>query len=146
MISDRIYFRTARRAITSVNSDASLKDKLSVIVRGVARSMHAASSIVLLDNTRTKLIHSVSYGLPQYYLKKGLLDIEKSLSEVSLGQTIKITDITKEDNRIQYPEMAVKAGINSILGIPIMLHDKQVGVSGFIQSSRLISAIEISAL
>jgi hypoxanthine phosphoribosyltransferase len=109
-----------------VNSDAPLKDKLSVIVRGIARSIQAASSIVLLDNTRAKLIHSVSYGLPQYYLKKGLLDIEKSMSEVFLGQVIKILDI-KGDNRIQYPEMAVKAGIYSILGIPIILHGKPVG-------------------
>jgi hypoxanthine phosphoribosyltransferase len=54
------------------------------------------------------------------------LDIEKSLSEVFIGQVVKILDI-KGDNRIQYPEMAVKAGIKSILGIPIMLHSKPAG-------------------
>ena len=112
---ERTYYKAVRRAITAVISETSLKDKLAVIVRGTARSMKAGVSLVLLDAGRTKLIHSASWGLPQYYLQKGMPDADKSLSEVTTGQTVIIEDIAK-DSRVQYHQMAAQAGIVSIIG------------------------------
>ena len=74
--------------MAAVSSETSLKDKLAVIVRGTARSMKAGVSLVMLDSSRTKLIHSASWGLPQYYLRKGMLDADRSLAEVTTGQTV----------------------------------------------------------
>jgi len=87
--------------------------------------MNAGASLVLLDSTKKKLIHSCSWGLPQPYLRKGLLDADKSLAEVFTGHPVAIADVG-QDNRIQYPELAAKAGIASILGVPLM-----IGNTGF---------------
>ena len=123
---ERTYYKAVRRAITAVISETSLKDKLAVIVRSTARSMKAGVSLVLLDAGRTKLIHSASWGLPQYYLQKGMPDADKSLSEVTTGQTVIIEDIAK-DSRVQYHQMAAQAGIVSIIGTPVMLDGLSIG-------------------
>ena len=123
---ERVYYKSVRRAIASVGSEASLKEKLSIIIRGTARSMKAGASMVLLDANRKKLIHSSSWGLPQYYLRKGVLDADRSLSEVVTGQPVVIADVAK-DSRIQYREIAAQAGIVSILGVPVVLDGIAIG-------------------
>ena len=110
---ERTYYKAVRRAITAVISGTSLKEKLTVIVRGTARSMKAGVSLVLLDAGGTKLIHSTSWGLHRYYLQKGMPDADKSLSEVTTGKTVIIEDITK-DSRIQYRQMAVQVDYSYI--------------------------------
>ncbi len=123
---ERTYFKAVRRAVTAVVSQGSLNDKLAVIVRGVARSMKAGVSLVLLDAGRTKLIHSVSWGLPKYYLQKGIPEADKSLAEVISGQTVIIEDVAR-DNRVQYSQVAIQAGIVSIIGTPVMLDRLPMG-------------------
>ena len=122
----RTYYKVVRRAVATLNSSASAKEKLEAIVRGVARSMKAGTSLVLLDANRKKLIHSFSWGLPQFYLRKGVLDAEVSLSEAITGQPVIIPEVAK-DSRIQFPQIAAKAGIVSIMGIPVMLDGQAVG-------------------
>jgi len=123
---ERAYHKAIRRAVAVVNSVASLKEKLDTIVRGTARSMKAGASLVLLDFNRKKLIHSSSWGLPQFYLRKGIMEADRSLSEVLTGQPVIIPEVDK-DSRIQFPEIASEAGIVSIMGIPVMLGGQAVG-------------------
>ncbi len=123
---EKAYYKTVRRAISTVNSATTLNEKLDIIVRGTAIPMKAGVSLVLLDSNRTMLIHSLSWGLPQFYLHKGLMDAGKSFLEILTGQPVVIEDASK-DSRIQYPEMAAKAGILSMLGIPVMLDGLAVG-------------------
>ncbi len=123
---EKTYYRAVQRAVAAVNSAATLKDKLDVITRGTAASMRTGASLVLLDSSRKKLVHSASWRVPQSYLRKGVLDADKSLSEVLAGKPVVIADAVR-DSRIQYPEMAAKAGIVSILGIPVMSHGLAVG-------------------
>ena len=126
---EKACYKAVRRAVevvASVNSDVSLKEKLDTIVRGTARSLAAGASLVLLDTTKKKLIHASSWALPQFYLRKGVLDADKSLSEVLVGQPVVIADVAR-DGRIQYPEIATRAGIVSILGVPVMSGDSPVG-------------------
>jgi bifunctional protein TilS/HprT len=120
------YYKTVRRAVMAVNSDATLKEKLDTIIRGTTRSMKVGASLLLLDSNGKKLIHSYTRGLPQFYIRKGVLDTDKSLSEVIKGQPVIITEVDR-DHRIQYPELAAKAGIASIMGIPIMFGGQAVG-------------------
>ena len=86
MSKERAYYKAIRRAAEAVNSDMALKQVLDAIVRGIAKAMEAGVSLVLLDSTRTKLIHSSSWRLPQSYLHKGVLDADKSLAEVVTGE------------------------------------------------------------
>ena len=117
---ERTFYKAIRRASAALNSSKTLTQVLNTIVRGTARAMKAGVSLVLLDSTRKKLIHSSSWGLPRFYLYRGVLDADKSLSEVLQGQTVAITDVS-QDSRVQYPELAVKAGISSILGVPLVI-------------------------
>jgi hypoxanthine phosphoribosyltransferase len=123
---EKAYYKAVRRAAVAAASPTNLKDKLTVIVRGIARAMNSGASIVLLDSERKRLIHSASWGLPQYYLRKGVLDARRSLSEVATGQPVVITDIAHDD-RVQYRDMAVRAGITSILGVPVLVTDSVAG-------------------
>jgi bifunctional protein TilS/HprT len=123
---ERAYFKAVRRAVAVVNSTSTLKEKLDTIVRATARSMAAGVSLVLLDSSKKKLIHTSSWGLPQFYRRKGILDADKSLSEALSGQPVVIIDVAI-DNRIQYPDVAAQAGIVSMLGIPIMSGSVAIG-------------------
>ena len=116
---ERAYSRALQRAAAAVNSEMALKQVLDSIVQATARAMQAGVSLVLLDSTRTKLIHSSSSRLPHAYLKKGVLDADKSLAEVLAGQPVAISDVD-QDSRVQYSELAAKAGIASMLGVPVM--------------------------
>ncbi|MBI4186632.1 MAG: hypoxanthine phosphoribosyltransferase [Chloroflexi bacterium] len=123
---ERAYFRAFRRVTTVVNSDAALKEVLDAIVRGTSRAMQAGVSLVLLDASREKLVHCCSWGLPRAYLQKGVLDARRSLAEVVTGQPVAISDVAR-DGRIQYSELAAKAGIVSMLGVPLVMKGMAVG-------------------
>ena len=115
---ERAYYKAVRQAITALGSGAPLKEKLDTIARLVSRSFATGASIVLLDSTRTRLIHTASWKLPPSYLRKGLIDASASLSEIKGDEPVIIEDVSK-DQRVQYPESAKKAGITSILGVPV---------------------------
>ena len=123
---ERIYYKAVRRASAAVNSNMPLSQVLGTIIRGTARAMKAGVSLVLLDSTRKKLIHSSSWGLSQSYLHKGVMDADKSLAEVLTGQPVAIADVA-QDGRIQHPGLAVKAGIVSMLGVPLMVGGMAMG-------------------
>jgi len=123
---ERAYYKAARSAVALVNSETTLKPVLDGIVRSTARAMKAGASLVLLDSSKKKLIHSSSWRLPKAYLQKGVLDADKSLAEVVTEQPVAIADVV-HDSRIQYPELAAKAGIASILGVPVTLSGTAAG-------------------
>jgi len=122
----RAYYRAVRRATTVTNSDATLKQILDTLIRIVARTMEAGASLLLLDSTRKKMIHHSSWGLAKAYLQKGVLDTLRSLAEVVTGHPVAITDAA-QNSRIQYPELAAKFGIASILGVPLLVNGVVAG-------------------
>lgn len=111
------YYKAIRRVIASVKTAETIKENLRAIVHVVAQTEEAAASILIMDATRTKLAHTASCGLSQPYLHKGALEVTRSLGELLTGETVFIARAS-DDSRVQYPEMAVKAGIVSLLGIP----------------------------
>lgn len=123
---ERVYYRTIRRVVSRISPDTPLKEVMLPIIRGTARAMKAGASLVMLDSTGKKLIHTYSWDLPQSYIRKGLLDADKSLAEAVTGQPVAIADV-EHDSRVQYPELAAKAGIVSMLGVPLVVGDTVVG-------------------
>lgn len=123
---EKIYYKAVRQAITAACSSEPLKDKLNTIVRAVSRCFDAGASIILLDANRTHLIHTASWKLPPYYVHKGLLEIPKSLNEFS-GDTPLFIEDAAHDPRLQYPELAAKAGITSILAMPVISEGQALG-------------------
>jgi bifunctional protein TilS/HprT len=123
---DKAYWKAVQRAAAVTNSAADLKPAIIQIVRGTARAMNASVSLMVRDTTGKKLVHHASWGLPQFYLHKGVLDAEKSLPEVMSGRPFAVLDI-RCDSHLQYPDLAARAGIASILGVPLMINGEAVG-------------------
>jgi bifunctional protein TilS/HprT len=120
------YSNTIRDSITLLNTRAPSGELLDEIVHEIANTLAAGVSLVMLDSTNKQLIHTTSWGMAVSYLHKGVLAADKSLGETISGQIVVIEDIFK-DKRVQYPELAEKAGIASILGVPILVEGVIVG-------------------
>jgi bifunctional protein TilS/HprT len=123
---EKEFYKAVRRVVAIVCSPVTLKEKLDALARATAHSLEAGASLVLIDAGRKKLVHVASWGLPQYYLHKGVLDADRSLAEVISGKPVIISDVSG-DQRIQYPEVAARAGIVSILGMPIISEGQAIG-------------------
>ncbi|MFC1951377.1 hypoxanthine phosphoribosyltransferase [Chloroflexota bacterium] len=122
----RDYYKLVRRATAELNGEVALEQFSATVIRGIARCMDGAASLLLLDSTGKKLVHSTSWKLPQSYLKKGVLDARKSITEVIKGQPIAIEHV-RRSRRLQYREQAIKAGFASILAIPIDIDGCAIG-------------------
>jgi bifunctional protein TilS/HprT len=116
----RAFYKAMRRGAALLSSSTDLKSTLNGLVRETSRAMEAGASILLLDTTGNKLAHRFTWGLPKGYVQKDILDARKSLAEVFSRQPVVVRDV-KRDSRLQYPELATRAGIVSILGVPVLI-------------------------
>jgi len=82
---------------------------------------------MLLTLDKKLLIHAAAYGLSDWYVRKGPVSADKSISEVLKGRPVAVLDAT-EDERVQYQEQAGKEGIVSILSVPMTLSEEVIGV------------------
>jgi bifunctional protein TilS/HprT len=122
----RDYYKLVRRATAELDAGSTLDRFSATVIRGIARSMDGAASLLLLDSTGSKLVHSTSWKLPQSYLKKGVLDAKKSISEVIKKQPIAVPGV-KRSRRLQYRQQALDAGFASILAVPVIAGGKSIG-------------------
>jgi len=82
---------------------------------------------MLLTRDKKQLLHMTAYGLSDWYIRKGPVCVDKSISEALDGKPIAVLDAT-EDERVQYPKQSQKEGIVSILSVPVSLREEIVGV------------------
>jgi len=82
---------------------------------------------MLLSLDRKVLLHTVAYGLSDWYVRKGPVSADRSIAEALEGKPIAVFEATK-DERIQYRDQAKKEGIASILSVPMMLREETIGV------------------
>ena len=122
----RDYYKLVRRATAELDTDSTLEHFSTTVIRGIARSMDGAASLLLPDSTGKKLVHSTSWKLPQSYLKKGVLDAKKSIAEIAKQQPMVVPDV-RRSRRLQYREETLQAGFASILGVPIMADSRPIG-------------------
>jgi len=142
--SVRDYYKLVRRATAELNDEVALEQFSTTVIRGIARCMDGAASLLLLDSTGKKLVHSIYWKLPQFYLKKGVLDARKSIAEVVKGQTIAVKNV-RRSRRLQYREQAIKAGFASILAVPIDIENSIIGsIRVYLKQEREFTNNEIS--
>ncbi|MCD4743066.1 MAG: GAF domain-containing protein, partial [Desulfobacteraceae bacterium] len=67
-----------------------------------------------------------SYGLSSEYLNKGPIHFMQTIKEAKDAVPVAIFDVM-DDPRIEYPNEAKKEGISSLLGVPIISHNKIIG-------------------
>lgn len=121
------HYQSLREIARVVNSGLPVRDILDLVVRDAAKGVNASgSSIMLLGPSQKHLVHTAAHGLSDWYLRKGFVDVDKSLSETLAGKAVAVLDTTTDD-RIQYRELAEQAGIASIFGVPLWQRGRVVG-------------------
>ena len=126
--NEKGYYQSLYQVAAVLNSNRSPEGVLKSIVENVAKAMGARGcSLMLLTPDRKLLLHTVAYGLSDWYVRKGPLSVDKSMSEALEGKPVTVLDATT-DERVQYRQQAAKEGIASIISVPVMLREESVGV------------------
>lgn len=122
------YYQSLYQVAAAANSARTPESVLRSIVERAAQAMGAKGcSLMLLTPDRKVLLHTAAYGLSDWYVRKGPVSADKSISEALEGKPVAVLDAT-EDERIQYREQAKLEGIASILSVPMMLREEIIGV------------------
>jgi signal transduction protein with GAF and PtsI domain len=109
-------------------STLAVTEVLDQIVRQISEVMNLKGATIRLVNPKTNTMELVAaYGLSEKYLKKGQVDLDKSISEALSGRPVAIFDATA-DPRIQYPQEAKEEGIATLVAIPMVAKGKVIGV------------------
>jgi signal transduction histidine kinase len=122
------YYRSLYEIAAVVNSAHTPESVLDAIVKTVSKGLEAKGcSLMLLTEDRKTLLHTVACGLSEWYIRKGPVSVDKSISEALKGKPVAILNAT-EDERVQYRAQAKQEGIASMLSAPIFLKGEVVGV------------------
>jgi len=135
----RLYQETARRSqqISTlaqvgqiIASGTILDEMLQLIVRMIAEMMQAkVCSVMLVDAQRNELVLKAAKCSSEEYWRKPNLKIGNSLISrvVKAKAPLMVRDVMKEEG-YQYPELATKEGVRSLVSVPMILKDTVVGV------------------
>jgi GAF domain-containing protein len=122
------YYQELYEVAAVLNSARESQAVLHAIVACVAKALGAKGcSLMLLTPDGKALLHTAAHGLSDWYVRKGPVSADKSISESLEGKPVAVLNATK-DERIQYREQAKKEGIASILSVPMMLREEIIGV------------------
>jgi signal transduction protein with GAF and PtsI domain len=122
------YFESLYQLVTILNSAGSPDNILYSIVENVAKDMHAKGcSLLLLSPDGKMLLHTEAYGLSDWFVRKGPVSVDESMSETLTGKPVTVLDATN-DSRIQYRIQVKQEGIASILSVPVKMREKIIGV------------------
>ena len=124
----RDYYESIYQIASILNSERNPRALLHSIVESVAEAIGArACSLMLLTAEKDVLLHTVAYGLSEWYLRKGPVTVTKIISEVLEGKPVAVLDATT-DERVVYREQAKKEGVASMLSVPMRLRGEVIGV------------------
>jgi len=122
------YYESLYEVAAAVNSTRAPEAVLNYIVGNVTKTLGVKGcSLMLLTPDRKLLLHTTAYGLSDWYIRKGPVSADRSISEALEGRAVAVVNV-REDERIQYREQAKKEGIVSILSAPMMLREEIIGV------------------
>jgi len=125
---DKTYLRSFMEISKVLSSTLAVDEVLDQIVRQITAVMGLKGATIRLINPRTSTMELVAaQGLSEKYLKKGPVDLDKSITEALSGRPVAIYDATT-DPRIQYPQEAKEEGIATLVAIPMVSKGKVIGV------------------
>jgi len=127
MTSHTIYYDTITRLTSAISQCKNPEDVATVTAESVKTAFSAKGCSVFLVNRETRELGLVaSHGLSSEFLNKGPIHFMQTIREAKDAVPVAIYDVM-DDPRIEYPEEAKKEGISSLLGVPIISHDKIIG-------------------
>lgn len=118
------------RISSAIVSNQYLKEILQLIVTITAEMMNSKiCSIMLLDSEKQEMTIEATQSLSEEYKKKPNVKVGQSISGKALEQQkpIKVIDV-RNGKDYQFPEIARKEGIVSMLSVPMLVKGKAVGV------------------
>lgn len=122
------YFDALYHVAATINSSLQPWKVLRAIAQSTASALGAkACALMLLTPDRKELRHSVDHGLSEWYVRKGPVNVDRSMAEALAGHSVGVLNVG-DDPRIQYGAEAIREGIASILSVPMWLRDEVVGV------------------
>ena len=128
MSRDVNYCRGLHFAAMTINSTLDVQEVLRTIAKTAADTLDAkACSLLLLSPDRRRLYHSAAYGLSDWYIRKGPVNVDQSITEAVEGRPVCIYD-AGTDLRVPYGPQNIKEGIASILSVPVRLQGEVIGV------------------
>jgi bifunctional protein TilS/HprT len=111
----------------TANSSLPAKKILNLIAKSVTHSLYASGCTIMLMSTQKEHLSTIAaFGLSDIYLRKGILNVQRSIPEIAEGKIISVSNIS-HDKRAQYPKAAEKEKINTILGAPIIQKGEIIG-------------------
>lgn len=126
--SEHNYFQSLYDVAAAITSAQTQESVLQSIVEKLAKTMDAKGcSLMLLNPDKTLLLHTAVYGLSEWYVNKGRVSADQSISEALKGKSTTILNAAT-DKRIQYRLEAKREGVASILSVPIKPKDEVIGV------------------
>jgi signal transduction protein with GAF and PtsI domain len=135
----RLYEETRKRAqqiesllrvSETVSSNKYIEEMLNLIVKLCADMINASvCSIMLVDETKQELVIKAARCSNEEYLKKPPVKIHQSLlgRVIRDRQMVMIRDVAEEPE-YQYPELAKKEGLRSLVAMPLIVKDQAIGV------------------
>ncbi len=127
MESHTMYYDTITRLTTAISQCKDPGEVALMTAESVKTAFNAKGCAVFMVNRETRELSLVaSYGLSDEYLTKGPIHFMQTIKEARDAVPVAIYDVT-DDPRIEYPEQAEKEGIASLLGVPIISHNKVIG-------------------
>lgn len=122
------YHQSLYELAAILNSTRSPEEIVHSVVETVAKVMDAKGcSLMLLTPDKKVLLHTAAYGLSDWFVRKGPVSADKSMSESLQGKPVSILDATT-DTRVEYRNQVKQEGIASILSIPVRLRGEVIGV------------------
>lgn len=111
-----------------LNSSLAPQEVLRIIVEAICDAAAAKGcSLMLLTPDKQQLMHTIAYGLSDWYVRKGPVRVDAAIAEALEGKPVAILDATA-DSRVQYREQAKKEGIVSMLSLPLMRRGQVIGI------------------
>jgi len=102
---------------------------LRLICTSVVGLFKAKGASVLIHRKKDQILEMAShYGLSEEYVQKGVLNSQKSVSEIFLSEKPVLIEDQDFDSSLHYPEKARSEGIASILSVPLKLNKAILGV------------------
>jgi signal transduction protein with GAF and PtsI domain len=127
MSKHTIYYDTITRLTSAISHCKDPEDVAVVTAESVKTAFSAKGCSVFLVNRETRELGLVaSHGLSSEFLNKGPIHFMQTIKEAKDAIPIAIYDVM-DDPRIEYPLEAKKEGISSLLGVPIISHNKIIG-------------------
>jgi signal transduction protein with GAF and PtsI domain len=122
-----MYYDTIIKLTTAISQCKDPEEVALITAESVKTAFKAKGcSVFLVDRETQELGLVASSGLSENYLEKGPIHFMQTIREAKDAVPIAIFDVM-DDPRIEYPEEARKEGIASLLGVPIISHDKIIG-------------------